>query len=282
MEISIDRLRGSLPVNMIPNAYFGEIRGLVKEQELEIVKEIYNSDNYTVALVDNKLIKITNNFYEIRFLLNEYYVGLQLNSLRTSIPNFRLVDCIFIKDHLFAPEPNCLFLSCEHIDGLPYETIRDKDINYVLTQHIQVVLALYLASIKFDFTHYDLGVWNLLILPSSENKRLKYNTPLGTRFVECTDVSVIIDYEFSYIRGMKCTTDRPFAINDVFTLLVSTMKLFNDDRYKQLTKLLKFFTKDTDRDSLFKMKCLPYDKDLSITEYIIHFDNKFPDILRKS
>jgi hypothetical protein len=279
MDISIDRLRDKLPVNIIPVIHVDEIDFLSSAPELNRVKEIYNSDNYTVARIDDKLLKISNNYYEIRYLLNEYLVGCKLNELRSVIPNFRMVYEIFIKDHMFIPEPDCLYLSCEHINGLPYDTIRDKSLNYILCHHMQVVLALYTASKELDFTHYDLGIWNLIIQPS-ETKKRRYVTPLGVRYVECADVSMIIDYEYSYVRDIECTTDKSFAINDVFTLLVSTMKLFDDERFLELTKLLSFFTNDTDRNSVFKMKNLPYDKDTSIAEYIAHFDAEFPGILK--
>jgi hypothetical protein len=150
-------------------------------------------------------------------LLHEYFVGLQLNSLRKHIPNFAYVMGGFkcsppvIDSNKTAvswcndSKVNVHYILYENI--APSVTFKEytKTCSFKnwLDKYLQVLYALHVAREKLDFTHYDLHPGNVLIrsLDTSGLHSIPYQTERGgIEYLSTDGIATIIDYGFSHIK----------------------------------------------------------------------------------
>lgn len=216
------------------------------------------------AVIDNKhvFIKRSKDEYRVRYLINEYIVNSSLNKLNCI--NFNHVYGLFNSEY-----KNYLFTVSDYIPHVKYDEILYRDIDYILSHFMQVVLALYYANKTMDYTHYNLTHKNVLIKPCN-NISIKYLTPLGYRYINTEDVSIVINHKKSYIKNNKLVNNKSFVLLDVYTFLYSlTQLLKHDEKYRVMKKLLKFFIVDN-------VNTVDYS---TIDEFIIYFMQIHPNTL---
>jgi hypothetical protein len=140
----------------------------------------------------NILIKIAQEERSDVELYHEYFVGVHLNPLRNSIPNFMFMFGIFRcsrpefpirgtkKDrktsNVFCTQkyPGVNYLLIEKIgNGKSLFSLIDEEMSgrrteLIINMIIQVVCSLYIAYKEYDFCHYDMHLNNVLIRDIAE------------------------------------------------------------------------------------------------------------------
>lgn len=151
--------------------------------------------------------------------IHEFFVGLQLNSLRSKCPNFMYVfglfNCLAPFNNVFANKI-CLdeledgiekdFLIAEYIHGQELERIfMDVTVYDLMCIYNQILFALHIAWVDFDFTHYDLHLGNILTVNLDDYYSIPYRIVLkdgrsSTFYMKTRILVKIIDYGYSHIK----------------------------------------------------------------------------------
>lgn len=207
-------------------------------------------------------------------LLHEMFVGLQLNKLRSQIPNFSYVFGGF----KCSPP----IIDKETKDITSWCTNTKNSINYVVYEYVQPSIAMAdfsktctfeqfcnrllqicysidLAHKKLDFTHYDLHAGNVLDRKTShELFYIPYTTDnYVTEYLLTDGIATIIDYGISHIKYEEMTFGdytrqdfqvfpyRSFPISDIYKFLLMNMRYMyhakNNDCFDKCRSLLAFF-----------------------------------------
>jgi hypothetical protein len=166
-------------------------------------------------LGDTIVVKISKN--KSVSLIHEFVVGLLLNNLRASIPNFMYVfggfNCGEPKldknlkiENLCSTPGNTIYLVTEMINGKSLrETLSDVDLNIVdlYSYTFQVLLSLQMAQDTYEYCHYDLHLDNILIRVMRDKKNIEYRTVNSeTRpsfWINTEKIATIIDYGYSRV-----------------------------------------------------------------------------------
>jgi len=168
------------------------VQGIIYNLNINNLSELY-------------VLKTTKNSQNNIDLLHEYFIGLQINKLRETIPNFIYTFYGFSSGDIYKtdesklydkPEVNNILL--EKING---KTLKNADMNLYeyFNCYIQLACALYLAYEKFKFTHYDLHHDNVIIRKLDKYVNLKYKINGKDIYIYTDKIYTIIDYGFSYI-----------------------------------------------------------------------------------
>lgn len=226
--------------------------------------------------------KLQNNIFVIKAprnpnnmeLLHEMFVGLQLNKLRSEIPNFAYVFGGFkCAPPIVDKKTKEVELWCSNTENV---------VNYVIYENIvpsvsmddfskkcsfdqfcnrlfQLCYSIDLANKKLDFTHYDLHAGNVLNRTTNYKQfYIPYLTEKGVREYLLTDgIATIIDYGISHItydgvgygdysrQDFQVFPDRSFPISDIYKFLLMNMRTMyfsrNDECFGKCRTLLAFF-----------------------------------------
>lgn len=213
-------------------------------------------------------------------LLHEVIVGLQLNSLRASVPNFAYVFGGFkctppVLGQLLGKSKPDVIAWCDanpsfvvqyavyeniapavsfrdYIKGCTFEQFLDK--------YLQILFAELAAQELLDFTHYDAHPGNILIKTlNGEKISIPYTTEKGTIEYILTDgISTFIDYGLSHIQvdgvhlGVANLTphgvqpNRSSSLQDAYKLLMSSLFTMDQAKnticYQKARRLYTFFS----------------------------------------
>lgn len=241
----------SLGKNMRIRNYIDHLRKLSEgSYGYALTTGIKTADGY----LDNLMIVKSPKDPQNDDLLHEYFIGtFGTNSLRSSIPNFAYILGIFRCSPPYIAEDEALTY-CQNDDPnnqvyyVLYENVTDsvtlqkfiedgctwEDYLSIL---IQVTLALDLAYVNIDFTHYDLHDGNILVKRLPQPIYVPYPIDdIGTRgYLYTQYIATIIDYGFSHIKyndkhfgaadlSVGIYPDRSYPLADIFKLLWSTVE----------------------------------------------------------
>ena len=144
--------------------------------------------------------------------IHEFFVGLQLNKLEC--PNFMYVFSIFKCFAEFGQVFNrlCLesrngvekyYLMTEFIKGQDLNRwLKSMEINDLMSVYYQIILALHVAWVEVDFTHYDLHTSNVMLRDLGKVTLIPYTSRNGQKFfVKSRFLVKIIDYGFSHVKA---------------------------------------------------------------------------------
>jgi len=218
-------------------------------------------------------------------LLHEYFVGLQLNSLREIIPNFAYVMGGFKCSQPVIDSNKKAVSWCNdskvNVHYILYENIAPSitfkaytktcSFKNWLDKYLQVLYALHVAHEKLDFTHYDLHPGNVLIrsLDTSGPYSIPYKTERGgIEYLTTDGIATIIDYGFSHIEhnGKHFGKYRllPWGVNpsnsnilhDAYKLLMFSMETMlhykNIECLSGAVNIFKFFNSTEDPQTVIK------------------------------
>jgi hypothetical protein len=169
---------------------------------------------------------------------NELRVGLQLNKLRNTIPNF-----VYTYGKVAGRNRNGNtqeYIILEHVPGITlslYTGSFRKHLCYTL----QVILALEIAYHELGFTHYNAHRRNIVLKKLSQKKLIRY----GDVLIETDRVPIIIDVGRSYTRAtgghnlpIRGVYPIPNHFHDVYYCLHSALRRLYP---KQLETILSWY-----------------------------------------
>jgi len=214
--------------NRIYSCFYDNFKLLIKLEELEC-----DDDNITL----------------------EYNVGLEINKLRKSCPNFvatlAYLDCYCKKSKLTLTHK---LKDKYYLNGIVIEYVEGSHINNYIPfqQHLriflQIVMALHFARIKIDFTHYNLHRGNVIIKQLDGDYVIKY----GDFYLQTNSIPIIIDYGRSYTKYTggheyhgKGVYDHSCWQHDIYYYLHNTL---NKSYPREFEMLLKFYGLKHDLD----------------------------------
>lgn len=218
-------------------------------------------------------------------LLHEYFIGLQLNSLRKTVPNFAYIMGGFkcsppvINHNKEAiawcndSDVNVHYILYENI--APSITFKEysKTCSFKnwLDKYLQVLYALHVAHEQYDFTHYDLHPGNVVVrsLDTSGPYSIPYQTERGgIEYLSTDGVATIIDYGYSHIKYKEKHYGKyrllPWGVNpmnsnilhDAYKLLMYSMETMlssnNMDCFNGAVNIFKFFNSVEDPQTALK------------------------------
>lgn len=208
-------------------------------------------------------------------LLHEFFVGNQLNTLRSVVSNFAYIyggfNCNYPK---FIEHNTFNFCSNDQnmVKYIIYENIYDSismfkfaqkcNIDEFLNIFLQIILCLDYANKRLGFVHYDLHGENILIRQFRDYVTLVYPYKNKYLYIKTKNIPFIIDYGFSrvevngkifsYDGGMTRGNIRYSDYNplfDPFKLLFSVLGRTNFKNYDEgLYILSKFFINSSKED----------------------------------
>jgi hypothetical protein len=141
-------------------------------------------------------------------LMKEAFIGMKLNKLRDSIPNFAMVfgytetktkgGSLIMENVIPTEDGSNLYryvLALNQYEGVTVET----KLAHVLIILLQISFALGMAHEQFDFTHYDMTPGNVMIRPGDATKFIKYTLGGNVYYIMSLIIPTIIDYGLSHI-----------------------------------------------------------------------------------
>jgi hypothetical protein len=150
-------------------------------------------------------------------LLHEYFIGLELNSLRKYIPTFMYAFGMFkcgVKEKIInkkdiipisicSDETNVKsLLILEKIDGQPFEDVlKFLNVNEIMEIIIQLFIGLKFANERLEYCHLDLHFKNILIKHFKVDQIVKYPYNGLDVFIKTKNIPIIIDFGFSRVKG---------------------------------------------------------------------------------
>lgn len=208
-----------------------------------------------------------------RSIEHEFRVLESLNDMRKYCPHFvrsiGMMELPISSDFIFDSYTNSLFdedeetlprnvMFMEYVNKLPfYRLCQDSDNkNIIISQILQVLLALETAQIKKKFTHYDLHTSNILIQTCEKNSIFiyqinnnKYAIPTYGFFplIIDTGISYINENENNYMMSNTDNYDHGFQttvydkLNDVHHFLLATFYYIevDSDGFDSLSNKIK-------------------------------------------
>ena len=223
-------------------------------------------------------------------LRHELFVGIQLNKLRTSVPNFAYVFGGFKCSPPVIDTTKDVVAWCNNTDVsvhyVMYENIAPAVSfrDYVKTctfpqwldKYLQVLYALDAAVKMIDFTHYDLHDENVLVRDIGEKSfSIPYSTERGgTEYLLTDGISTVIDYGFSHVKydgkdfgvwdkmAWGVLPRRSFPLHDAYKLLLMSMRSMKDynnvECYNGASQILKFFNSTESADYIVANQAQTY------------------------
>lgn len=195
-------------------------------------------------------------------LTHEAIVGMgALNNLRDKVPNFIYVYGAFMchppildaQDNLkvWCPEyitseynQNVTYLILENFqDSFKLEQIIDDlDSDEFLEIYLQILNALYIAHKKYDFTHYNLDLSNVLVTKFDKYLSIPfYHYNDFGKYIRTKFLVKIINYEFSHVKiqgqnfgrfgyedSFKIFPENSYPMHDAYKLILSSYSALND------------------------------------------------------
>lgn len=290
-------LQGSfvLPNNLTREANIMSVHNSIKS--LTLVGEASVSGFVSSAKFTDKneesiiLVKIAQEERSDLELYHEYFVGVHLNSLRNSIPNFMFIFGIFrctkpefpTKGIQLDRKTSNVFC-IQNYQGVNYlliekigngkslfsiieEEMQARRTPLIINLIIQIVCSLYIAYKEFDFCHYDMHLGNVLIRDTPEIYIYYEYEPIKLR-VKTKSIATIIDFGRSHIKDMfkndygnfiwqnadediKENESRPIA--DLYKFIGSICSLAMDYQDPYWYDLMRFFDVEYKMQSLIDL-----------------------------
>lgn len=222
------------------------IRKIISESNFEEVTNVTSiltknklSIVYECVLANfNLVVKSTDNIQKIKEHIHETFIGTKcINNLSKIIPNFIYTMGVYKKNQNYNVISERVF----GITLLEYINSQEFNMGEFLFIIIQICLALQIAQYKYNFVHYDLTPWNIILSRLEEEQEFDYifknnlNIKIKTKLIP-----VIIDYGKSYVsydnihRGFV-NMFKMSTVQDIISLLITSMshiiikKLSNKD-----------------------------------------------------
>ena len=221
---------------------------------------------------------------DVEDLTHELFVGFHLNALRSEIPNFAYVYAGF--DCNYPLNTKEMRGWCHNTDNklkristILYENISPSETLYDylkggatfdqwLNIYLQFLFAIRLAYNKYNFTHYDIHLKNILIrrIEGVKPFYIPYTSDVGIEYLLADKIATIIDYGFSHIKigtnvvgvynvrgfGIDPLRGRPMA--DAYRFLMTTFQFWYGRRdlnkVNNIVPLLRFFWKNVDKNTV--------------------------------
>jgi hypothetical protein len=211
---------------------------------------------------------------------HELFVGMQLNQLRSIIPNYMYTyggfSCsppvIEKNKHVAAwcnnESRSVQYILYENIEpSIPFRKyIEACSFSSFLDKYLQILYAGQAAFNLLEFTHYDLHDENVLLRKVPEMNMgghvyIPYPTEKGmVEYLKTDAISTVIDYGFSHVKvdnehfgvwdflAYGAFPDRGFPIADAYKLLLMSMRTMlearNNDCFDGAARILRFFTNE--------------------------------------
>ena len=245
------------------DVYYSDFNGDIEDAKQHGILTEGESEKrlFIVKTEDTKYLRKSNlTDYEIKdyyiegrhTVLLEIAVGIfGTNLLREYIPNFAFIFG-YAKCGLPFPEVDMktrhntftawctnrlresYYIIYEYVHGITLTRFSRKcPKDQFLFVYIQLLLALYFARIKIDFTHYDLWTDNIVIRELDKPMRVKYLFKGKEYYIVTSIIPTIIDYGRSHIkykdkpfgqqfyRKYRVYSEKPNIITDAFAILIT-------------------------------------------------------------
>lgn len=255
--------------------------------------ELISERMYKTNFMNNDLLlKMDNHFVYKDNIFHEYNVGLDLNELRDTIPNFvgtigsfkcNIASNITKPCSIFNKKYERDYLLLEYINGKSLLNVsQNKEISDDEYQKIilQTILAINIAYEEKEFVHYDLHMKNIMIEKLPEPIKINY----GFYNIYSSYIPRIIDFGRSYTKnvgGYEYVTCGVHPIknnqHDIIYLLYTINKYMkrNINKYQQLRKRFHIyhqlrinFGMDPDlTEDACKLSKMVYDKQIIFPEF---------------
>ena len=217
------------------------------------------------------VFKVSNDIN--RSIEHEFTILENFNNMRKYCPHFvksiGMIELPISSEFIFDCYNNNLFddndetlprniMFMEYVNKLPFYRIcqDSENKNIVISQILQVLLALEICQLKKNFTHYDLHTSNILIQMCDKNSLFVYKIngniytvptygfyPLiidtGISYAKCTEGKQMMSNTDNYDHGFQTTVyDR---LNDVHHFLLTTFYYIeiDSDGYDSLSNKIK-------------------------------------------
>ncbi len=210
-------------------------------------------------------------------LVHEAVVGLRLNSLRAKVPNFAYVFNVFNCSPPYTSEGKdkkqkvgswCLRDSPTGVSYIIYEGIfpsvslkkHVETCSFLsfLGIYLQIADALELAQREVGFEHGDLHDENVQVRDMASPISLFYDTSVGARYIETSEIATMIDFGLSRVLLSDGTSagvygyekygrfpDKPLPLFDSYKVLLMSMRTMlqagNKACFAGAARILRFF-----------------------------------------
>lgn len=252
LDIASKMLMG---VKLIENTYESLEKIETSNAKFSDVYRIFTGDKcIMIHKYPNEMAK-----YEFEFkgeFIHEIFIGLVLNQLRSYVPNFVYTYGYFETDD---DTYNPYAIMIENIDNsIPLEDIIKNlsGIEYFRIL-IQILNALNVASIHFDFCHQDLHDGNILIQKFETPIKIPLYLEGRTKYIRSKYLATIIDFGQSYVKiknqsygvdnrdELMNFLSKSKPINDIYKLLCfsgfTAQRSNNEEVYDLISRIYQFF-----------------------------------------
>jgi hypothetical protein len=171
------------------------------------------------------IVKTTDNTIKIKEHIHEAFIGINIiNNIVKDIPNFAYIFGLYKENN----EINVIseFISNETLQSY----IMGNMFNFYefIIIFIQICLALEVVQNKYNFVHYDLTPWNIMLKYLNEPIKVDYIIRNKVISIKTRVIPVIIDYGKSYASYesihygfvKQCKFDKSF---DILSLFITTI-----------------------------------------------------------
>ena len=226
-------------------------------------EDIYKNKNTTI-----KKIKINNYSFCIKEInpdkekenIHEAFVGIFcINEILKEIPNFYYTfDFMYNKKYIvneYIPKSMTFF---EYIKS---DKFNFRDYLFII---LQLCLSLHVSQVKFNFVHYDLTPWNILLQFLDEEEDIDYKVDINKVItVKTKIIPIIIDYGKSYVsyknqhygfiklfKFSKSQDIISILLTSIYEIITNKHLIYND--FNNLLKLSHFLCETTYRKEKFR------------------------------
>jgi hypothetical protein len=252
--------------NLLPDKLNYETK--LFENKLSIVNK-YNIANFSIV------VKNTSDIIKKREHIHETFISLKcINELTNEIPNFVYNFGMY----KYKDSYNIMTQFADGVNLLEYiSSSQFKFVDYLLIT-AQICLALQVAQNKFNFNHYDLTPWNIIIKKLDTPIVVEYVLDFNTIIKMKTNlIPVIIDYgkssvsynnmRYGYINMYKfssCQDILSYLILTLFQIVIDKEKKFTNIDSQNIMTLANFIS----GNSYCKEKFTTF-KEISTTFYFL-------------
>lgn len=169
----------------------------------------------------NFIVKNTNNIVKIKEHIHEAFIGINIiNNIVKDIPNFAYIFGLY-------QENGEINIISEYISEYTLQSyIMSEIFNFkdFINIFLQICLALEFVQDKYNFVHYDLTPWNIMLKFLNEPVKIDYIIKNQVISINTKIIPIIIDYGKSYasINNIhygyvkQCKFDKSFDILSLF------------------------------------------------------------------
>lgn len=273
-----------LKTNISVKRYFKQLVKIGTESSFGNVYSSKFEDENTMFVLKTKQSIDRSSFY----IIHEIFIGLIMNTLREDVLNFIYTFGDFQCSPPLNPSTH-IFTYCKNSDvNVEYAIIQNIQNSSTLYEfisdgctpedflniYLQILYALSLANIRYDYTHYDLHTDNILIKIYDKKFYLPYTTEKGKEYLLTDSIAYIIDFGLSHIKynNKDYSIDgfekygqylKSYYLHDAYKLLCFSMKCAFDNEHRFLFQsmipIFRFFNSINDPiDAIVRQSELNY------------------------